>query len=133
MGQIENSLLLDVIVEILGNPRKENLTKSQYSFDCPVCSAEKDMPDGDGKGNFEVNLSKNVYHCWSCGDSEGTHGSLGKLFDKFGNKELVEALYKSLAVSLINQLPAALDILNITHFGLNPVYTNGPSVEPFPV
>jgi DNA primase len=29
-----------------------------------------------------------VYKCWSCGDSEGTHGKLGKLFDKFGNKKL---------------------------------------------
>ena len=66
MGQIENSLLLDVIVEILGNPRKENLTKSQYSFDCPVCSAEKDMPDGDGKGNDEDDQSGSTDH----GDAE---------------------------------------------------------------
>lgn len=87
MGQIENSLLLDIIVEILGNPRKENPTKSQFSFDCPVCSAEKDMPEGDHKGNFEVNLSKAVYHCWSCGGTHNTHGSLSKLITKFGRKE----------------------------------------------
>jgi len=87
MGQIENSLLLDIITEILGNPRKENPTKGQYSFDCPVCSAEKDMPEGDGKGNFELNLNKNAYHCWACGGTHNTHGSIGKLITKFGRKE----------------------------------------------
>jgi len=28
-----------------------------------------------------------VYKCWSCGDSEGTHGPLGRIFDKYGNKK----------------------------------------------
>lgn len=87
MGQIENSLLLDIIIEILGNPRKENPTRGQFSFDCPVCSAEKDMPEGDGKGNFELNLNKNAYHCWACGGTHNTHGSIGKLITKFGRKE----------------------------------------------
>jgi DNA primase len=99
MGQIEQSLLLDVIVEILGQPRKENKTKSQYSFDCPVCSAEKDMPDGDGKGNFEVNLNKGVYHCWSCGDVHSTRGSIGKLITKFGRKDHKKKL-KQLGIQL---------------------------------
>jgi DNA primase len=87
MGQVESSLLLDIIKQILGNPRKENKTKNQYSFDCPVCSALKDMPEGDGKGNFEVSLSKGLYHCWSCGNEHNTHGSIGKLIHKFGTKE----------------------------------------------
>jgi len=99
MGQIENSLLLDIVIEILGNPRKENLTKSQFSFDCPVCSAEKDMPEGDGKGNFEVNLSKGVYHCWSCGGTHNTHGSIGKLITKFGRKDHKKKL-KQLGIQL---------------------------------
>jgi len=99
MGQVEQSLLLDVIIEILGRPRKENLTKSQFSFDCPVCSAEKDMPDGDGKGNFEVNLNKGVYHCWSCGGTHQTHGSVFKLITKFGRKEHKKKL-KQLGIQL---------------------------------
>ena len=99
MGQIENSLLLDIVIEILGNPRKENVTKSQFSFDCPVCSAEKDMPEGDGKGNFEVNLSKGVYHCWSCGGTHNTHGSIGKLITKFGRKDHKKKL-KQLGIQL---------------------------------
>jgi len=94
MGQVENSLLLDILIEILGDPRKETPTKGQYSFDCPVCSAEKDMPEGDGKGNFEVNLNKNAYHCWSCGGTHRTHGSLGKLISKFGNQNQKQKLKK---------------------------------------
>ena len=99
MGQIESSLLLDIIQEILGHPRKENRTKGQFSFDCPVCSAEKDMPQGDGKGNFEVNVSKGVYHCWSCGGTHNTHGSIGKLITKFGRKEHKKKL-KQLGIQL---------------------------------
>lgn len=87
MGQIEYTLLLDIILEILGTTRKENRTKGQFAFDCPVCSAEKNLPDGDGKGNFEVNLNKGVYHCWACGDTHHTQGSIAKLITKFGRKE----------------------------------------------
>lgn len=99
MGQVEHSLLLDIITEILGTPRKENKTKSQYAYDCPVCSAEKDMTNGDGKGNFEVSLSKGVYHCWSCGQTHGTQGSIGKLITKYGNKDQKKKL-KQLGIQL---------------------------------
>jgi len=99
MGQVETSLLLDIVIEILGTPRKENKTRSQFSFDCPVCSAEKNMPDGDGKGNFEVNLGKGVYHCWSCGGTHQTHGSIGKLITKFGRKDHRKKL-KQLGIDL---------------------------------
>jgi len=99
MGQVEYSLLLDVIIEILGTPKKTNKTKSQYAFDCPVCSAEKGFSDGDGKGNFEVNLSKGVYHCWSCGETHHTQGSIGKLITKFGRKDHKKKL-KQLGIQL---------------------------------
>jgi DNA primase len=47
-----------------------------------VCDDERN------KHNLEVNYFDGVYKCWACGDSEGTHGNLGKLFDKFGNRKL---------------------------------------------
>jgi DNA primase len=72
---------VELISEFLGDPKKIYENRSQISWDCPICD------DGKHKGNLEVNIEKEVYHCWSCGDSEGTHGSLGKLFDKFGNKK----------------------------------------------
>lgn len=77
----EIQILLNLLEEILGDPKKANNSTHQYSYNCPVCD------DGRGKGNFEINLEKSVYHCWSCGDTEGTHGPLGKLFDVYGTKK----------------------------------------------
>lgn len=79
--QEEIQVILNLLQEILGEPKRANDSAHQYSYNCPVCD------EGRGKGNFEVNLDKSVYHCWSCGDSEGTHGPLGKLFDNYGNKK----------------------------------------------
>ena len=46
----DKSLLLTLINEVLGRPKKSNKHRGQYAYDCPVCSEEKGMPDGDGKG-----------------------------------------------------------------------------------
>jgi DNA primase len=94
MGKVEQNLILSILEEILGNPKKTNTTKGQYSYDCPVCSAIKDLPEGDGKSNLEVNINKNLYHCWSCGSSHGTHGSVIKLIKKYGRKEHRQKLKK---------------------------------------
>ena len=88
----ENSLIYGIILDVLGRPKKTNPSKQQYSFDCPVCSAEKGEYDGDGKGNLEVNLSEGVYNCWACGDINGTRGSLKKLFRSFANKQQIKKL-----------------------------------------
>jgi DNA primase len=77
----EFDTIVEIISEFLGEPKKVYENTSQVSWDCPVCD------EGANKGNLEVNIEKSVFHCWSCGDYEGTHGSLGKLFDKFGNKK----------------------------------------------
>jgi DNA primase len=74
--------VVEIMSEFLGEPKKVYENRSQILWNCPVCD------DGRNKGNLEVNVEKSVYHCWSCGETEGTHGSVGKLFDKFGNKKL---------------------------------------------
>jgi DNA primase len=84
----DNSLLLTLIHEVLGRPKKSNKHRGQYAYDCPVCSAEKGMPNGDGKGKFEVNIKRGVYKCWVCHESHGTHGSLKKLLSKFGGPSI---------------------------------------------
>ena len=62
--------------------------KCQITFDCPVCSYEvKGLDSGDGKGNLEINYCRHLYKCWSCAETHGTQGPLGKLFDRFGNKK----------------------------------------------
>ena len=41
----------------------------------------------DGKGNLEVNYVKGVYKCWACSETHETHGSINKLFWKWGTKK----------------------------------------------
>ena len=78
----EQEALVELLEEILGDHGLHYPNRGQISFNCPVCDEERN------KHNLEINYINNVYKCWSCGDSEGTHGSLGKLFDKFGNRKL---------------------------------------------
>jgi DNA primase len=77
----ENEALVELLEEVLGDHGLHYPNHGQISFNCPVCD------DGRNKHNLEVNYIDNVYKCWSCGDSEGTHGALGRIFDKYGNKK----------------------------------------------
>ena len=77
----ENEALVELLEEVLGDHGLHYPNRGQISFNCPVCD------DGRNKHNLEVNYIENVYKCWSCGDSEGTHGPLGKIFDRYGNKK----------------------------------------------
>lgn len=77
--------IIEILEDILGECRSHNDYKGQMSFDCPVCSYDlKGLDHGDGKGNLEVNYLHSVYKCWSCGDLNGTHGSIHKLIKKYG-------------------------------------------------
>lgn len=83
---VEYAPLIEILDNILGEPKSHNTYKFQISYDCPVCSYEiKGLDQTDGKGNFEVNYRFGVYKCWSCGDTHETHGSIEKLIKKFGN------------------------------------------------
>jgi DNA primase len=77
----ENEALVELLEEVLGDHGLHYPNRGQISFNCPVCD------DGRNKHNLEVNYIDNVYKCWACGDSEGTHGALGRIFDKYGNKK----------------------------------------------
>jgi DNA primase len=82
----EVDVLVELLTEFLGDFHQHYESKGQISFDCPVCAAEKGLENGDGKGNLEINYSKHVYKCWSCGETLGTQGPLGRLFDKYASK-----------------------------------------------
>lgn len=85
--QDEVEVLIELLTDVLGEYHNHYESKAQISFDCPVCMEEKGLENGDGKGNLEINYAKHVYKCWACGDSHGTHGPLGKLFDKHATKK----------------------------------------------
>jgi hypothetical protein len=80
----------DILQSFLGSPKKHNESKGQIAFDCPACAIDKGMPQGDGKGNLEVNYNKGVFRCWSCHHTNHMHGYVPKLIKRFGNKELLK-------------------------------------------
>lgn len=83
----EVEVLVELLSEFLGDPHQHYESKAQISFDCPVCAEEKGLDKGDGKGNLEINYGKHVYKCWSCSETYGTHGPLGKLFNQYATKQ----------------------------------------------
>ena len=82
----EVDVLVELLTEFLGDYHQHYESKAQISFDCPVCADEKGLDQGDGKGNLEINYIRHVYKCWACGETHGTHGPLGKLFDGYATK-----------------------------------------------
>lgn len=78
-------LLVDILEGFLGENRKHNEDTGQISFDCPACSYEKNMFEGDGKGNLEINYNRSVFHCWSCGEVNNMQGPVTKLIKKYGS------------------------------------------------
>jgi hypothetical protein len=84
----DESLIVDILENIFGEPRNHNHGRGQISFDCPVCSHEiKGLDKGDGKGNLEVNYDQHVFKCWACAETHNTKGHLGYLIDRFGGKK----------------------------------------------
>lgn len=78
-------LLVDVLESFLGDHRKHNEDTGQISFDCPACSADKAMPEGDGKGNLEINYNLGKFRCWACHDTNNMHGSVMKLLKRYAS------------------------------------------------
>lgn len=83
----EVEVLVELLSDFLGEPKQHYESKGQISFDCPSCAEEKGIDGGDGKGNLEINYSKHIFKCWACAETLGTHGALGKLFDKYATKK----------------------------------------------
>ena len=81
-----SELVVEILEDFLGYHKKHYESKGQISFDCPECAMEKGLMDGDGKGNLEVNYDYGVYKCWSCSETNGTHGTIRKLIKNYGNR-----------------------------------------------
>ena len=65
-----------------------------YSFNCPECAEEKGVK-ADNKYNLEVMINPAIkgcggYHCWRCGDTNGTKGTLVKLFKKYASRQVID-------------------------------------------
>jgi len=83
---IEYEPIIEILEDIFGDYKLHSDYKGQISFDCPVCSYDiKQLDHGDGKGNLEINYRRGVYKCWSCAETNDTHGSIYRLVKKYGN------------------------------------------------
>jgi DNA primase len=80
-------ILVSILENFLGEPRKHNEDTSQIAFDCPACSEEKGMIEGDGKGNLEINYNLGIYKCWSCQETNNMHGPVVKLLKRYGSEK----------------------------------------------
>jgi DNA primase len=76
----DNEILVDLLRDIFGKEKQHYDSKGQIALDCPQCD------EGRHKGNMEVNYFQHVFKCWSCGDTNDMHGSLGKLIKKYGKR-----------------------------------------------
>jgi DNA primase len=77
------TLLVDILSSFLGEPRKHNEDTGQVAFDCPACAVDKNMPQGDGKGNLEINYEQGLFRCWACQDINDMRGPVIKLLKKY--------------------------------------------------
>lgn len=90
----------DRIIELLDNflGSYDKYSNGWYSYNCPCC-AEENNNTPDDKYNLEVYIDLNSrgcggYHCWKCGDINGTKGMLTKLFKKYGGHEIYDEFVK---------------------------------------
>jgi DNA primase len=88
----------------------------QLQFPCPNC-VEKYGKAEERKFNLEINLSKQLFHCWKCADEgDEMHGSILKLIKLYGNEQLLkeykEAIH-SLRESKLYKLNFSDDDFNI--------------------
>ena len=81
-------LIINVLEEFLGEHRKHNEDSGQCSFDCPACSYENDMPNGDGKGNLEINYNRGIFKCWVCQDTNNMSGPIKKLLNLYATPRI---------------------------------------------
>lgn len=93
-----NSELISVLNSFLGEPKHNYATDTQLQFCCPCCAERKGV-ESDNKYNLECNLTKGVYKCWVCGDTDGMKGRLSKLIKKYGNAQLLSE-YKHIVKEL---------------------------------
>ena len=84
--------ILRLISTFLGDYGKHS--GEWYSFNCPVCAAEKGVKE-DGKYNLEIKIDLSIkgcgaYHCWRCKETDGTKGTLVKLFKTYASKIVLD-------------------------------------------
>lgn len=86
-------IMVRIFEDFLGHAKKHSPSSGQMAFDCPACADEKGMPEGDGKGNLEVNYNLGLFRCWSCSDTNHMKGGIPFLIKRYGNSEILSKYF----------------------------------------
>ena len=87
--------LQNLLTSFLGTPKNDVDENGQLQYDCPCCSEQKGV-QFDGKKNLEINLKLGKFHCWACGDTNGTKGNIQKLIKIYGNSIILNEYKNSI-------------------------------------
>ena len=89
--ELELQKIYNILSSFLGDSKSEFDGKNmQLQFPCPNC-VEKYGKAEERKFNLEINLSKQLFHCWKCSDEgDEMHGSILKLIKLYGNDQLLK-------------------------------------------
>ena len=77
-------ILNSILEDFLGDCLDYNESTEQARYNCPNCSEDKGLTNGDGKGNLEVNYELGVYKCWGCKDTNNMSGYIPSLIRRYG-------------------------------------------------
>jgi hypothetical protein len=79
--------LTNLFVKFLGDYGSHDEYSGQMSFDCPAC-----IEEGKGRGKYKLalNYKKNKFKCWVCAYDNNMYGSIPKLINQYGNKEILK-------------------------------------------
>ena len=80
--------IANILKKFLGEPKNEYAFDGWSQWNCPCCAERKGLSH-DNKYNLEINIRQSSYHCWVCGETEGTKGKLTTLFKKYASQEML--------------------------------------------
>jgi hypothetical protein len=78
-----SQIILNILIKILGAPKKESINLKEYEFNCKskICRH-------DEKYNLAYNSKNNIFHCWKCKYSGTAH----RIAEDYGNKDDLERI-----------------------------------------
>lgn len=87
----ELSGLKEILESFLGESKSGISDNGQIQFNCPACSDDNGLTDGDGKYNLEINMVRGKFRCWACEHTNDMSGKLSVLIKKYAGDSLLSS------------------------------------------
>lgn len=95
----ELSGLKEILESFLGESKSGISDNGQIQFNCPACSDDNGLTDGDGKYNLEINMVRGKFRCWACEHTNDMSGKLSVLIKKYAGDSLLSS-YRSEIINI---------------------------------